>query len=351
MSRPSRATRALHASSALLCLSLARCESLVPAASTAAPRVDRVFYLLLGVSAFFTLVIAGMIFFFGIRYRSGVEARRGRRLRRGWILEATWIGVPALIALGIFYWAAVVYIDLTTPPPGARVIYVVGKQWMWKVHHASGRQEIDTLHVPTGEPVRLLLYSQDVVHSFFVPAFRVKQDVVPGRYTSLWFEATRPGRYLLECSQYCGAGHSDMRGEVVVLPPVEFERWLSARSPVDAVPGTPGTPGAPLAQMGKGAFYRLGCNACHLPGAAVRAPRLDGIYGREVVLRNGQRVIADEQYLRESILDPQAKLVAGYQAPSLMPTYKGQLGEEQIFELIEFIKSIRDGWPEEGRQR
>jgi len=196
--------------------------------------------------------------------------------------------------------------------------------------------------------VRLLLVSQDVIHSFFVPAFRVKQDALPDRYTSLWFEVPRPGKFALRCAEYCGLGHSRMIGTVTALEPAEFERWLSPSAQSEPAPGTPGTPEARLDLGAADPFHRFGCNACHVPTAAVRAPRLDGLYLSQVRLRNGSVVVADEQYLRESILKPDAKISAGYPEPSLMPSYQGQISEEDLARLIEFIKSIRYGWKEAG---
>ncbi|HEY3359749.1 MAG TPA: cytochrome c oxidase subunit II [Polyangia bacterium] len=348
-------TRALRLLAALPLLAVGGCgmDWLVPTrASTVAPAVDHLFFLLLGISGFFVVVIAGLVLTYIVRYREGTTTSRVDRLKRRWVLEATWIGIPSLMALGIFVWAAFQYVDMTSAPAGSRTVYAVGKQWMWKFRHQDGREEINTLHVPLGEPVRMVMFSQDVVHSFFVPAFRIKQDLVPGRFTTTWFQATRPGTYLLECAQYCGHGHSDMRGEIIVMSPADFARWAGPGAPGGgAVAGTPGTPGAELAVAGsmagrgRNAFFRYGCNACHLPTADVRAPRLDGIFGRPVRFRNGQQAIADEQYIRESILDPQAKIAAGYPAPSLMPTYRGQIGEADIQDIIEFIKSIRHGWP------
>ncbi len=319
-------------------------------ASRGAVQVDIIFIAMIALSALVILLVGALILGFGLKYRAASTAYRSDTLGHTTALEVTWIVVPLFLMLGVFVWAATVFFDLTTPPAEARTIYVVGKQWMWKVQHPSGRQEINELHVPAGEPVKLVLSSQDVIHSFFVPAFRVKQDALPGAYTTLWFEPTTIGEYFLFCAEYCGTDHAGMRGRVVVMSPANYQRWLGGGPVLQApVPGVPGSPQAPLALGGRGPFYRFGCNACHVPDAAVRAPRLDGLYGREVKLNNDQVVIADEQYLRESILDPNARIVAGYDAPSLMPTYKGQINEQQLVELIEFIKSIEEGWPEEGK--
>lgn len=317
-------------------------------ASTSAAAVDHVYIGLVLVTGFFIVLIGVLILRFAIRYRRGSQAdRSGRGDAHTLRWEITWTVLPGILALGIFLWAAQVRFTLATPPDDARTIYVVGKQWMWKISHPGGQEEINALHVPTGEPIKLMLRSQDVIHSFFVPAFRLKQDALPGRYTTLWFNATRPGRYHLFCAEYCGTEHSAMQGWVTVMTPADFQQWLSAHSNKPAVPGTPGND-APLLVNGQGPFFRLGCNACHLPENAVRAPRLDGLYMRDVRLDNGAHVIADENYLRESILYPNAKIVAGYPSPSLMPTYNGMASEDDLLALIEFIKSIQQGWPKES---
>jgi cytochrome c oxidase subunit II len=302
---------------------------------------------LLALSGFIIVLLVFLIVRFAIKYRAGSAADRSNAMHKTWSWELAWTGIPLLLMGGVFVWSGMVFFNLTEAPANARTIYVVGKQWMWKIQHPEGPQEINELHVPAGEPIKLVLRSQDVIHSFFIPAFRVKQDVLPNRYTSLWFQADPPGEYPFLCAQYCGTEHSNMHGRVIVMPPAAFEDWLGAGAPAGAVAGTPGTPQAPLALGGKGAFFRLGCNACHVPDSDVRAPRLDGLWGQEVRLRNGQTVRADEEYIRESILAPNAKIVAGYAAPSLMPTYAGQLSERDLQELVEFTRSLRNGWPQE----
>ena len=316
-------------------------------AAEGAREVDHVFLALLGLSGFFVLLILILILRFTVKYHAGSQADRANPIAKTWTWEITWIIIPTVITLGVFVWAAVVFFRLTQPPANARMVYVVAKQWMWKFQHPGGPEEINELHLPVGQPVKLLMRSQDVIHSFFVPAFRVKQDVLPGRYTTLWFTPTKVGAYHLFCAQYCGTQHSQMTGQIIVESETDFQRWLSGAAPHGAVPATPGTPADPLALRGKGIFYRLGCNACHTPYAAVRAPRLDGLLGRETRLNNGQVIIADEEYIRESILQPNAKIVAGYTAPSLMPTYAGQISEQELLELIAFIKSLKEGWPQE----
>lgn len=317
-------------------------------ASTGAPEVDHIYYALLGFGAFFTLAIAGLIVYFAIKYRAGSDADRSNPIENTTRYEVVWIVIPTVLSLFLFAWAAKAYLDLSQPPADAQPIYVVGKQWMWKIQHPEGPREINELHVPAGVPIKLVMTSQDVIHSFYVPAFRVKQDVLPDRYTALWFQADAPGTYHLFCAEYCGTGHSSMIGHVVVMTPDDYAAWLSAAAAgVAPVPGSPGTDGAVMAHEGKGPFFEYGCSSCHLPTSSVRAPRLDGLYGQEIALDNGQHVIADEEYIRESILEPQAKIAAGYQTPSLMPTYRGQVDEEDLRELVEFVRGLRDGWPDQ----
>jgi len=317
-------------------------------ASEGAERVDALLLGLLGVSAFFILLILILIVRFAIKYRAGSSADRANPVRKTWGWELTWIAIPSLLMVGMFVWAGILYLHMQEPPADARTIYVVGKQWMWKVQHPEGPEEINELHVPAGEPVKLVLSSQDVIHSFFIPVFRIKQDVLPGRFTTLWFTATEPGVYPFYCAEYCGTEHSMMHGQLFVMAPGEYAAWLDAAvRDAEPVPGTPGSPAAPLALGQQGAFYRLGCVACHTRQSAVLAPRLDGIFGRPVRLANGQTVIADEDYIRESIMYPNAKISAGYPAPSLMPTYAGQVSPADLRDLVEFIKALRDGWPSE----
>lgn len=314
-------------------------------ASTVARDVDILYLSLVGFAGVLSLVLCALIVYFVVRYRSGAVVDRSDRVENSTRYEIVWITIPTLIALGLFAWAAALYMEQATPPPDAHTIYVVGKQWMWKFKHPNGREEINTLHVPAYTPVRLVLTSQDVIHSLFIPVFRTKQDALPDRYTTMWFNADRPGRYHLLCAEYCGTEHSQMRGELVVMEPAAYQRWLSSEA--EPAPGEPGTPEGPLAIGRDHPFFSYGCNSCHLPTSRVRAPRLDGIFGREIRLASGRTVIADEQYIRESILEPQAKISAGYPAPSLMPTYQGQMTEEDLAQLVEFVRSLADGWPEE----
>jgi cytochrome c oxidase subunit 2 len=243
-----------------------------------------------------------------------------------WILEAAWIVIPLALTMVMFVWGAIAYFEQRVLPSDAIELTVVGKQWMWKIQHPQGRSEINELHVPLGQPIVLRMISEDVIHSFFLPAFRVKMDVLPNRYTTLWFQATQPGTYHLFCAEYCGTEHADMRGHVVVMQPAEYADWLA------------GGDDQPPVTAGEELFTRLGCDTCHFQGGQPRGPSLANLFGEPVRLSDGTVVTADEAYVRESILNPAAKVVAGYQ--SIMPTFEGRLSEEQIFHLIEYIKSL-----------
>lgn len=324
-----------------------------PQASSSARAVDTAFgweALILGL---LMLLVIGLLTFFCVRYRAGSSASRRDRLDDPRRLEWTWLIATTLLFVALFGWSGYWFFQLELPPADAMRIDVVGKQWMWKVEHGNGRRELNELHVPTGRAVQLLLTSQDVIHSFYVPAFRLKHDVLPNRTTQLWFRAERPGRYDLFCAEYCGADHSLMTGRVVVMEPDAFARWLAAGAEPRGEPaGARGQPGVDVAhelRRGQGAFFRYGCGACHLAGGLTRAPRLDGLFGRPTRLRDDRTVIADEDYIRESILRPDARIVAGYPAPSLMPTYEGLIPPADVEELVAFIRSLREGWqPPEG---
>ncbi len=296
-------------------------------ASTAAPLVDRLYFFLLGVSALFTLAIFTAIVYFAIKYRRGARVDRTLALHGSpWKFEVTWSVVPLCLTMVMFFWGADLYFRAHHAPPDCAAVKVLAKQWMWRIQHANGKQEINTLHVPVGRPVELTLISEDVIHSFFVPAFRLKQDVLPGSYTRLWFEATRPGRFHLFCAEYCGTSHSGMIGQVVALEPAEYAEWLQ------------GGPTRSPAAAGQQLFDQFRCGNCHATPNNPRCPPLEGLYGSLVRLNDGSSVKADEAYLRESILEPLAKVVAGYQP--LMPTYKAQVNEAELFELIAYLKSL-----------
>jgi cytochrome c oxidase subunit 2 len=296
-------------------------------ASTMAPRVDALYFFLLGIAIFFGLLIAGLIVYFAVKYRRRSPQAVGASIHGGLLLEITWTVVPFLITLVIFVWGASVFVAMATPPEEAVSVYVVGKQWMWKFQHLDGTREIDELHVPLGRAVKLIMTSEDVIHDLYVPAFRMKADVLPGRYTTEWFEATRPGRYRLFCAEYCGTQHSHMIGEIVVMDATEYQSWLSG-----------GAPEGSLASAGEKLFQDLACITCHRSDAQGRGPVLQGLFGKTVHLQGGATVVADEAYIRESILNPAAKITAGFQP--IMPSFQGLISEEQLLELIEYIKSL-----------
>ena len=297
-------------------------------ASTFAPRVDALYAFLLGVTGFFTVAIFLAIVYFAIKYRHGRPLDRPRPdLHHLWMLEVAWIIIPLILTMVMFFWGAFLYFDIRNPPANAIELQVVGKQWMWKIYHPNGRSEINELHVPVGRPVRLRMISDDVIHSFFIPAFRTKMDVLPGRYTLQWFEVTTPGEFDLFCAEYCGTDHADMRGRVIAMNPADYADWLQA--------GGAETPQAAGGRL----FAQFRCNTCHGDDDAVlRSPPLHGLFNNTVALADGGTVQADDAYLRESIVDPLAKVSAGFQP--LMPAYQGQLTEEQLFQIIEYIKSL-----------
>jgi cytochrome c oxidase subunit II len=296
-------------------------------ASTMAARVDALFFFLVGVSVFFGVLISVFIVVFAVKYRRRSEDERPPAVAPDMRLEILWTVIPLGLTLVMFFWGAKLFFITYDPPANALEINVVAKQWMWKVQHPEGQSEIDELHVPVGRPVKLILTSQDVIHDFFVPAFRVKKDVLPGRYTTLWFEATRPGEYHLFCAQYCGTQHSGMIGRIVVLAQAEYQRWLGG-----------GPTGVSMATAGQRLFQQLGCNTCHLEKDTGRGPSLIGLFGKRVKLQDGRSVTADEGYIRESILNPQAKIVAGYQP--IMPTFKGLVDEDGILQILAYLKSL-----------
>ena len=308
-------------------------------ASSFAADVDAVYGFLLLVSGVFTVLIAFLVMFFAIKYRRGSKADRTQGESHFFFMELAWILVPLLLTFPMFYFGAVVYFEQSRPPEGAMEINVVGKQWMWKFQHPEGNSEINDLHVPLGQPVKLNMISEDVIHSVYIPAFRVKQDVLPGGYTTLWFKPTKPGKYHLFCAEYCGAKHSEMRGYVYVMEPSQYQEWLAGRAPAMST-----------AAAGEKLFEQLRCNSCHLGGGQQgRGPALEDLFRSEVALQDGNTVIADEAYIRESILQPQAKIVRGY--PPLMPSYAGQIGEEGILQLIAEIKSLGGADPAPTEQQ
>ena len=297
-------------------------------ASAMAGRVDALYFFLVGLTIFFSLLIAGLIVYCAVRFRRRHADAVGATIHGGMVLEVTWSVIPLLITMLIFVWSASVFFAMTRPPDDTLNVYVVGKQWMWMFQHLDGQREINELHVPLGRPVKLIMTSEDVIHDVFVPAFRMKADVIPGRYTNIWFQPTRPGRYHLFCAEYCGTRHSGMIGEVVVMAPTEYQTWLSG-----------GAPEGSLASTGAKLFQDLACNTCHRPDAQGRGPVLEGLFGKAVQLQSGETVTVDEAYIRESILMPAAKVTAGFQP--IMPAFQGLVSEEQLLALIEYVKSLQ----------
>jgi len=295
-------------------------------ASTIAPYADALYFFLLFISTAGLLVVGALIFGFAVRYRKERHPL-AEQVEGSTLLEATWTIIPLALFLITFVWGALLYFRIYNPPTNAMNIYVVGKQWMWKAEHQGGQHEINALHVPIGQPVQLTMISQDVFHSFSVPDFRIKREVIPGRYSTVWFEATEPGKYHLFCTQYCGTNHSQMVGWVTAMTPDDYQKWLQES-----------TSGMSLAQNGERLFASLGCNSCHTGVAGARGPNLAGVYGTRVRLTNGTEPQVNDAYLREAILNPSAEVVAGF-AP-IMPTYQGQITEEGLIDLVEYIKSM-----------
>jgi cytochrome c oxidase subunit 2 len=299
-------------------------------ASTNAERVDALFWFLFGTCGAVGLLVACLLIFFSVYYRRRAsDSGPPPEIQDSRALEWFWTITPCFVFVAMFLWGASIYLDAFDAPPESLPVYVVAKQWMWKFQHPDGQRSINTLHIPVGRPVKLLLTSEDVIHSLFVPAFRIHMDVLPDRYTSIWFEATRAGEYHLFCSQYCGANHAGMIGKVVALQPADYQSWLNSHAE------------GSLALEGQKVFLKYRCISCHSADENARAPILENLYGRPVVLRSGQTVTADENYLRESMLFPGNKIVAGFE--SIMPSFQGQLDEDDVIALIAFIKALRPG--------
>jgi len=299
-------------------------------ASTIAPYADALYFFLLLITVIGLTLVGALVFGFSIRYRKANHPV-AEQVEGSTLLEATWTIIPLALFLIVFVWGALLYFRIYNQPTNAMNIYVVGKQWMWKAEHPGGQHEINALHVPTGRPVQLTMISQDVFHSFSIPDFRVKREVIPGRYSTVWFQATDPGTYHIFCTQYCGTQHSGMIGEVTALSPDDYQKWTQAS-----------TSGMSLAQNGERLFASIGCNACHSGSAAARGPNLAGVYGSKLKLVNGSEVLVNDAYLRDAILNPSQHLTAGY-AP-IMPTYQGQVSEEGLIDLVEYIKTLQTNY-------
>ncbi len=299
-------------------------------ASTTAHAVDQLFVFLTIACGSVGLLVAFLLFYFAIRYRrrpGQVAAPAQTHAPRA--LEWFWTIAPLFVFIVMFFWGATVYLNAYRAPDDAPVVYGIGKQWMWKFQHPEGQREINRLHVPVGRPVRVLLTSEDVIHSFFVPAFRVHMDVLPRRYTSVWFQPTQAGTFHLFCSQFCGTQHAEMIGEVVAMSPADYQRWLNS------------TAEGSLALQGRKVFLKYRCLSCHSPTAGSRAPSLENLFGQPVLLRSGETVTADEQYIRESIVHPAAQVVAPYDP--IMPTFDGLISTEELNELVAYIKTLKAG--------
>jgi cytochrome c oxidase subunit 2 len=306
-------------------------SALFPAeASTIAPWMDALYFFLLGMTLTGLFLVGVLVFGFSIRYRKEKNPV-ATQVEGSTLLEATWTIIPLAIFLLTFVWGALLYFRIYDPPANAMNIYVVGKQWMWKAEHPGGQHEINSLHVPAGRPVQLTMISQDVFHSFSIPDFRVKREVIPGRYTTVWFNATTPGTYHIFCTQYCGTQHSGMIGEVTVLTPDDYQKWLAQS-----------TSGMSLAQNGERLFASMGCNACHSGNAAARGPNLAGVYGTKLTLTDGSQVLVNDAFLRDAILNPSSHITAGF-AP-IMPTYQGQISEDGLIDLVEYIKNLNTNY-------
>lgn len=289
--------------------------------------VDLLFAGLLIASALVLALLFFLLVLFCTRYRAGNRTDRDHRVKKSWHWEVGWTAASSVCFLGLFVWGANVYFQIYRAPADEHDVFVVAKQWMWKTQHPGGQSEIDALHIPVKRPVRLVMASQDVIHSFFIPALRLKHDVVPGRYQDLEIEVDKPGNYHLFCAEYCGTDHSGMIGEIVAMEPADFSNWLTQQGP-----------SSPLASEGGQLFRELGCSGCHGGGGTIRAPPLEGLYGKPVPLSDGTTVIADDKYLRDSILMPRSQVVASYQP--LMPSFAGKVSEDQLLRLVIYIKSL-----------
>ncbi len=319
---------------------LADLPLLPPTASVQAHNVDELYFFLIAVSAVMTILIFAAIIWFAFKYHRNRNPR-ATQIEGSTKLELTWSILPFFVMLVMFWWGTRIFFINAQPPKDAMEIFVTGKQWMWKIQYPDGGREIDELHVPVGQPVKLTMASEDVIHSFSIPAFRVKHDVVPGHYDTLWFTATKPGHYHLFCTEYCGNQHAGMIGWVDVLDKRDYDAWQSGS-------GRQGT----LAERGQQQFEQHGCSTCHLLDQQGRCPNLRGLYNKPVMLADGRTVVADDAYIRESILDPNAKIAAGFE-PGIMPVFKGQISEEAVIQLIAFIKSLSPNTPasQQGSQQ
>jgi cytochrome c oxidase subunit II len=310
------------------------------AASHNAPQVDHLIFALVLISCAVLVLVFGLMLLYMFKYRAGSEIDRGALAEKTWRVETAWTAATLVAFLGLFIWGAKLYVLLFQPPQDALKIYVIGKQFMWKVEHDGGQREIDAIHLPIGLDIQLVMTSEDVIHDFSVPAFRIKHDVLPGRYETLWFRVDVPGTYHLFCTQLCGVDHANMIGAIIAMPKADYQKWL-ARSDT----------GETLAAAGKTLFMRYGCSGCHgsdgaggtQSGSTVRAPSLAGLYGSPVTLSNGNVVKADDRYIRDCILTPSRQRVASYLP--VMPSFAGEMSEEDLLKIIAYLKSLASQEP------
>ncbi|HWE78405.1 MAG TPA: cytochrome c oxidase subunit II [Pseudolabrys sp.] len=296
-------------------------------AASSGHAVNSLFVAELALSAVIMLTVVVMMLYFSSRYRKGSDASRANRVQKTWHLEIAWTAATLAMFLVLFVYGAQLYVWLFRAPRGDEEVYVVGKQWMWKIEHPGGQREIDTMHVPVDKTIRVVMASEDVIHSFFIPAFRLKHDVVPGTYETIWFKTHKPGIYRLECTQYCGLQHATMQGKVVVMSGPDYARWLTAQGVHES-----------MAEEGEALFRAHGCSGCHGDNSTVHAPSLNGVYGTFVHMQDGSVRLADEAYLRDCILNPRSFTVAGY--PPIMPDFSGQLSESELMKIVAYIQSL-----------
>lgn len=304
-------------------------------ASNFAPEVDYIFYVLLALTIFFTFGVVFAIIYLSVKYRAGSKANRTRPPHHNTALELAWSVIPFLMGVPVFLWSAKLYVEMYSPKntAGALNISVVGKQWMWHIQHPTGQRENNELHIPVNRDIKLMMISQDVIHSFFIPDFRTKKDVLPEYFSTQWFRATKVGKYHLFCAEYCGTNHSEMIGTVYVMTPEDYQKWLSDTKWGMNKFGRPDT----MVEQGEKLFVTR-CAGCHGAGKAATAPSLAGLFGKEREMADGRRITADEDYIRRSIYEPDAMVVKGYQ--NIMPSFKGQIDEQQVFEIIAYINSL-----------
>ncbi|HEY0792250.1 MAG TPA: cytochrome c oxidase subunit II [Chthoniobacterales bacterium] len=313
---------------------LAQFQVLPDQASSLAARVDQFFWAMVAVTGTVLAGIAAVILYFLVKYRrSNPRVDRTLGDRSTLPAEVTWTVLPLFIFVGMFAWGSDLYFQKNQVPRDALEVEVIGKQWMWNIQHPEGKKEINELHVPLGRTVKLIMSSQDVIHDFGLPAFRLKEDVLPGKYTTEWFTPAKTGVFPIFCDQYCGTNHAHMIGQVYVMEPQDYAAWLRT-----------GMNPPPIVQTGGGLYRSLGCSGCHENNGVVRAPSLHGLYGQPVPLQDRRVVVADERYLRDSILMPEYEIVASYDP--VMPSYAGRLSEGEIYQLIAYIKSLSEEPPQ-----